>query len=49
MSDFEAGNGPFTSEEEFLEYWCAYGRTKAERGDFSTVEGFREFKKRQGL
>lgn len=46
LSDFEAGNGPFESEEEFLEYWCSYGRTKADRGDFSTVEGFRKFKKR---
>lgn len=42
------GNGPFTSEDEFLEYWRAYDRTKAERTDFSNIHEFRAFKERDG-
>lgn len=49
LEDFEAGRGPFTSEEEFLDYWRAYGRTKADRGDFSSISQFRAFKQGQGL
>ena len=48
IDDFRAGNGPFTSEDEFLEYWRAYGRTKADRTDFSNIREFRAFKERQG-
>ncbi|MEO1964651.1 type II restriction endonuclease [Hyphomonas sp.] len=41
IDDFRAGNGPFTSEEEFLAYWRAYGRTKADRSNFSNIAEFR--------
>lgn len=44
IEDFRAGNGLFESEEEFLDYWRAYGRTKAERGDFSSIGEFRRLK-----
>ncbi|WP_454502999.1 type II restriction endonuclease [Brucella lupini] len=47
IDDFRKGNGPFTSEEEFLEYWRAYGRTKSDRNDFSNISEFRRFKQRQ--
>jgi len=46
LGDFEAGRGPFTSEAEFLEYWRAYGRTKADRGEFSNIREFRALKQR---
>lgn len=48
INDFRAGNGPFESEEEFLEYWRSYGRTARERTDFSNIDSFRRFKHRQG-
>lgn len=44
IADFRAGNGPFESEDEFLAYWRAYGRTKAARGDFSSISEFRRIK-----
>lgn len=44
IEDFREGRGPFTSEDEFLEYWRSYGRTKDARTDFSNIEGFRRFK-----
>ncbi|WP_321363629.1 type II restriction endonuclease [uncultured Celeribacter sp.] len=44
IEDFRAGNGPFKDEDEFLEYWRSYGRTKADRGDFSNIGEFRRFK-----
>ena len=28
-----------------MEYWRSYGRTAAQRTDFSNLEGFRRFKK----
>lgn len=46
IDDFRKGNGPFASEEEFLEYWRAYGRTKTERVDFSNIGEFRRLKER---
>jgi hypothetical protein len=45
LQDFKDGNGPFISEEEFLDYWRGYGRTKEARKDFSTIDGYRTFKK----
>lgn len=48
IDDFRAGNGPFQSEAEFLEYWRSYGRTAQTRTDFSNIDGFRLFKQRQG-
>lgn len=48
IEDFREGNGPFESEDEFLEYWRNYGRTAAERTDFSNIGEFRSFKQRQG-
>lgn len=47
LEDFKAGKGPFTSEDEFLDYWRAYGRTKAEREAFSSIDQFRVFKQGQ--
>lgn len=47
IEDFRAGKGPFKSEEEFLDYWQTYARTKAERTDFSNLSEYRLFKKRQ--
>ena len=44
LSDFEKGNGPFTSEQEFLEYWRGYGRTKSARTSFSNISEFRSLK-----
>jgi Restriction endonuclease EcoRV len=46
IDSFRDGRGPFSSEDEFLEYWRNYGRTKGDRTNFSTIEGFRRFKKR---
>jgi hypothetical protein len=31
LNDFVNGNGPFTNEEEFLNYWRGYGKTAANR------------------
>lgn len=45
IEDFQEGRGPFTSEDEFLEYWRAYWRTKGDRTDFSNIGGFRSLKK----
>lgn len=45
LSDFENGNTPFQSEEEFLEYWQNYGRTAEERdGKFKNIQEFRKWK-----
>jgi len=44
IADFRAGNGPFESEAEFLEYWRSYGRTKADRKNFSNLDEFRGLK-----
>lgn len=44
IGDFNAGKGPFKSEDEFLEYWRSYGRTMAERKNFSNLEEFRTLK-----
>jgi hypothetical protein len=42
---FRNGNGPFESEEEFLEYWRGYERTAGERASaYSTVAAFRALK-----
>lgn len=48
LEDFREGNGPFESEHEYLEYWGSYGRTAAERVDFSNLEQFRQRKQREG-
>lgn len=47
IDDFRMGNGPFQSEEEFLEYWRSYERTAEARTNFSNIDGFRRFKQRQ--
>lgn len=47
IDDFRMGNGPFQSEEEFLEYWRSYRRTAKARTNFSNIDGFRRFKQRQ--
>lgn len=44
IEDFRAGSGPFKSEDEFLAYWRTYGRTKADRGEFSNIVEFRSLK-----
>lgn len=42
ISDFNAGNGVFISEEEFLEYWRGYKRTEQERrSSYSNIREFR--------
>ncbi|MDE2833781.1 MAG: restriction endonuclease [Bacteroidota bacterium] len=42
IEDFRAGNGVFTSESEFLEYWRGYRRTKRERQTaYSNIREFR--------
>lgn len=48
IDDFHSGKGPFKSEEEFLEYWRGYGRTRAARTEYSNIDEFRAFKQRQG-
>ena len=47
IDDFRNGNGPFQSEEEFLEYWRLYERIADVRTDFSNISEFRRFKQRQ--
>ena len=44
IEDFRAGKGLFGSEDEFLAYWRAYGRTKADRSEFSNIGEFRRLK-----
>jgi len=44
IDDFRNGNGPFRSEEEFLDYWRNYGRTAADRNDFRNIEGYRAWR-----
>ena len=46
IDDFRAGDGPFQSEQEFLDYWREYGRTADERTDFSNIRAFRLFEQR---
>lgn len=46
LADFDAGKGPFVSEDEFLEYWRGYGKTKQLRADYSTIDQFRALKQR---
>lgn len=45
IEDFREGRGMFSSEDEFLDYWRSYGRTKADRSDFSNIKEFRSIKK----
>lgn len=46
LSDFENGNTPFLSEEEFLEYWRNYERTAEQReGKFKNIQEFRKWKR----
>lgn len=41
IEDFIAGNGPFKSEEEFLNYWRNYERTAKERqGKYSNINEY---------
>ena len=47
ISDFMAGQGPFESEKEFLEYWRGYGTTAETRTDYSSIDEFRRFKQGQ--
>lgn len=43
IQDFDKGRGVFKDEEEFLEYWRGYRRTKAERdGVYKNIQEFRE-------
>ena len=44
IEDFREGRGLFASEDEFLNYWRACGRTKGDRTAFSNIEGFRRLK-----
>jgi hypothetical protein len=45
IEDFERGAGPFSSEEEFLNYWRNYERTAGERRDiFSNIASYRQWK-----
>jgi hypothetical protein len=46
LKDFEAGLSPFTSEEEFFEYWRSYGKTASDRTDYKNISEFRSFKQR---
>lgn len=45
LEEFQKGQGVFRSEDEFLDYWRAYGRTKADRSNFSNITEFRSIKK----
>lgn len=47
IDEFRAGMGPFSSEDEFLDYWRNYGRTKGERTAFSNIRGYRQMKQGQ--
>lgn len=42
IEDFQKGNGPFRSEQEFLDYWRNYGRTAADRG--TTFKNITEYR-----
>lgn len=43
IEDFREGRGVFHSEEEFLQYWRGYGRTKQDRdGNYSRISEYRE-------
>lgn len=44
LEDFKKGNGPFTSEQEYLDYWRSYGRTSAVR-TYSNIKQFRAQRK----
>jgi hypothetical protein len=45
LEDFENESSPFTSKEEFMEYWQNYGRTAAERAEsYKNLEEFRKWK-----
>ena len=49
IQDFENGSGPFSSEDEFLDYWRNYGRTAAERkGQFKNIAEYRKWLKQKG-
>lgn len=46
IEDFREGNGPFSSEEEFVDYWRNYERTAKEREQkFSDIAGYRLWKR----
>jgi len=44
IDQFRAGAGPFVSEDEFLEYWRGYERTKDQRTEYSNIRQFRALK-----
>lgn len=45
IEDFRQGRGCFESEDEFLEYWRGYERTKGERlNTYSNIHQFRRMK-----
>jgi ribosomal protein L20A (L18A) len=44
LQDFKDGKGPFTDEDEFLDYWRNYATTKALRTDYSDIAGYRKWK-----
>ena len=45
IDDFRNGIGPFSSEEEFLDYWRNYERTADQRQTtYSDVSGYRQWK-----
>ncbi|CAM3512534.1 Type II restriction enzyme EcoRV [Bordetella sputigena] len=44
IEDFRNGNGPFRSEQEFLDYWRNYGRKAADRERFKDIETYRRWR-----
>lgn len=45
LTDFEEGNGPFGTYDEYLDYWRNYERTAAERENkFSNVVEYRQWR-----
>jgi restriction endonuclease EcoRV len=48
LEDFEKGAGPFSSEEEYHEYWRTYGRTADDRKDsFKNIAEFRASRRKR--
>lgn len=47
IEQFRAGAGPFRTEQEFLDYWCNYGRTAADRGSFKNIAEYRAWRQRE--
>ncbi|WP_438862373.1 type II restriction endonuclease [Neptunicella sp.] len=48
IEDFCMGNGPFLSEDEFIDYWRHYERTaKLRAGKYFDIESYRNWKNRR--